>query len=89
MKEFINARAAAELLGVSQHVVVTDVEEGNRTGRLHHLNGGLYGATVVIYAYELDGDRLAFHRERLSRTVSGSAAFKDSGRSRKVNKDQK
>ena len=63
-KTFVTARAAAELLGVSEATVIDDVQEG-MDGALPALNGGRSGGFWLVYQYEVEGDRLAMHRARL------------------------
>jgi hypothetical protein len=65
-RPFVTARAAAELLGVPEAAVVADVAAGNASGDFSRLNGGAAMGTVIVDAYELDGDRLAMHRARLA-----------------------
>ena len=60
---FVTARHAAELLGVSEAVVVADIERG--FSKIDSLRGGEYGDTWVVYAEELEGERLDVHCERL------------------------
>ena len=63
-RPFVSARRAAELLGVSEAAVIADIVLGTN-GRIDTLNGGPFGEAWVVYAYELEGDRLEMHRERL------------------------
>lgn len=65
-RPFVTARAAAELLGVSEATVIEDIERG-MSGALASLVGGYYGADVlVVHTYEIEGARLAMHRTRLA-----------------------
>ncbi len=64
-RPFCTARAAAQLLGVTEARVIDDVQEG-MDGALPALNGGRYGDAWVVYRYEIEGERLAMHRAKLS-----------------------
>lgn len=64
-KPFITARQAAELIGAPLDIVVRDIEEG-MDGALPALIGGRAFDTWIVYAYEVDGDRLTMHRARLA-----------------------
>jgi hypothetical protein len=63
-RPFVTARTASDLLGVPVEVVTDDVKRGYT--HVDSLNGGPFGETVIVYAYELEGDRLAMHRARLA-----------------------
>ncbi len=62
-RPFVTAHRAAELLGVPVATVIDDVKRGFT--HIDSLNGGAFGETMIVYAYEVDGDRLAMHRARL------------------------
>lgn len=65
-KPYITSRAAAELLGVTEAVVVADVERGKGgAGCLPCLRGGEGFGTVLVHADELQGERLQMHKARL------------------------
>jgi hypothetical protein len=62
-RPFVTARRAAELLGTTEAAVIEDV----RANSLYNLNGGPMGETWIVYAYELEGERLAMHQARFAR----------------------
>jgi hypothetical protein len=64
-KPYVSARTAAEILGVSVHVVITDIEAGLR-GELHTLTGSKQGDWWLVEAWELEAPRLEFQRRRLA-----------------------
>jgi hypothetical protein len=72
-REYVTARSAAERLGVPEPVVIDDVQEG-MDGQLPALIGGRFGDAWIVYAWQLDGDHLERHRERLSRLATADSA---------------
>jgi len=63
-KPYLTARKASALLGVPLERVVEDIDLG-MTGNLAALIGASVGGVYMVPAWELEGDRLAMHRERL------------------------
>ena len=64
-RPYIDASAAAALLGVDRRTVVADVQAGMR-GSLAALCGAETGGICVVSRWDLEGDRLAMHRARLT-----------------------
>ena len=64
-RPYIDASAAAALLGVYRRTVVADVQAGMR-GALAALCGAETGGICVVSRWDLEGDRLAMHRARLT-----------------------
>ena len=64
-RPYIDASAAAALLGVDRRTVVADVQAGMR-GALAALCWAETGGICVVSRWELEGDRLAMHRARLA-----------------------
>ena len=64
-RPFVTARSAADTLGVLETTVIDDVMEG-MDGALPALLGGRYGGAWIVYAFEVEGERLAMHRARLA-----------------------
>ena len=57
---------AAALLGVPESVVLADVVRGTKpTGAIGNLIGARTEAGCEVEAWELEGERLEMHRERL------------------------
>ena len=67
-RPYVTARSAAVIIGVPQNVVEADVR---RVWPLECLIGGEFAGTVYVSAWELEGERLAAHRARLSDGDSG------------------
>lgn len=67
-RPFVSARYAAEALGVTEAVVIADVERGFTDP--HSLNGGQSGDYWLVYTYEIEGDRLEMNRARLARVTA-------------------
>lgn len=63
-KDFLTARAAADLLGVPEAVVVADIERGFT--EVPSLIGGKFGETWICYAWQLEGEHPERHRARPS-----------------------
>lgn len=72
-RPYIDASAAAALLGVDRRTVVADVQAGMR-GTLAALCGAETGGICVVSRWELEGDRLAMHRARLGQLQGGASA---------------
>lgn len=53
------------MLGVNPSVVVDDIKKG-MDGELPCLTGGRHGDWYVVESWELEGERLAAHKARLS-----------------------
>ena len=70
-KPYLTARKASALLGVPLERVVEDIDLG-MTGNLAALIGAAVGGVYMVPAWELEGDRLAMHRARLTRTGEAS-----------------
>ncbi len=64
-KPYIDASAAAALLGVDRRTVVADVRAG-MAGELSALIGGEWAGICVLPRWEVEGERLAMHRARLA-----------------------
>ncbi len=62
-RPFVSAQRAAELLGVPVAAVIADIVRG--FADFGSLNGGPFGEAWIVYAYELEGERLAMHQARL------------------------
>lgn len=62
---------ASRMLGVPVEAVVDDISNG-MDGKLESLIGAPAGGVYVIPSWELEGERLEMHRQRLS-------SFGDSG----------
>ena len=71
VRPYVTARAAAELLGVEEAVVISDIEEG-LDGALPALIGGRYGEAWIVHAFELESPRLEMHRARLTATSTST-----------------
>ena len=64
-KPYITARAASELLGVTEAEIVLDIVHGFTD--LAALIGGRFGDYWFLYADQLEGEGLELHRNRLQR----------------------
>ena len=71
-KPYLTARKASELLGVPLEAVVADIDRGVE-GHLSALIGASVGGIYMVPSWELEGDRLAMHRARLTRTGEADA----------------
>lgn len=65
-KPYIDASAAAVLLGVDRRTVVADVRAG-MAGTLSALIGGEYSGIVILPRWEVEGERLEMHKARLAK----------------------
>lgn len=64
-RPYITARSASELLGVPYLTVVDDVKDG-MGGTLPALIGAESRGTWYVAAFEMEGERLAMHKARLT-----------------------
>lgn len=64
-KPYVDASAAAALLGVDRRTVVSDVNAG-MIGRLDALTGASVDGLCVVCRWEVEGERLEMHRARLA-----------------------
>ena len=71
MKPYVTVKDAAVLLGVPEEVIYEDIDRGT-LGDLASLIGGKEGDYWFIPSWELEGDRLAWHKATLTAS-SGSA----------------
>lgn len=71
-REYLTARAAAERLGVPESVVIDDIQDG-MDGALPALIGGRFGDAWIVYAWQIDGEHIERHRERLSRLATADS----------------
>lgn len=64
-KPYVDASAAAALLGGDRRTVVADVRAG-MAGTLAALIGGEWAGICIVPRWELEGERLEMHRARLA-----------------------
>lgn len=67
-RPFVTARYAADLLGVPETVVVSDIKHG--IDHIGSLIGGRFGETWIVYSWQLEGERLERHQARLQATAN-------------------
>lgn len=65
-KPYIDAQAAAAMLGTTRDAVVADIERGLAGQDFMALSGGRVGWFWLVERWELVGDRLAIHRGRFA-----------------------
>lgn len=81
--KYVSAYHAANLLGVSPKDVIEDIKHG-MLGKLGSLIGGKHVDWYIVESWELGGDRLEMHKQRLaspreSLSVPGVSCGSDSG----------
>ncbi len=64
-KPYVDASAAAALLGVDRRTVADDVKAGMR-GDLAALIGGEWAGICIVPRWEVEGERLEMYRARLA-----------------------
>lgn len=65
-KRYVSATVAAAKISVSRDVVVADIERGNRGEDAFALAGERQGDWWLVESYEVEGERLAMHKKRLT-----------------------
>ena len=65
-KRYVSATVAAAKIGVPRDAVVADIERGNRGEDAFALAGDRQGDWWLVESYEVECDRLAMHKNRLT-----------------------
>lgn len=65
-KPYIDAQAAAVMLGTNRETVIADIERGIAGQDFMALSGGRVGYFWLVERWELVGDRLEIHRGRFA-----------------------